>query len=779
MLNNLIKISFRNLINGKFYTLINVLGLTLGISCSLFLLFFVLDELSYDRFFDKGKDIYRVVTHITETDNQFTWSVAQIPFAPAAKRDYPEVDQYVRINQAGRLMFKKGEDNLYEENIAYSDSVIFQVFSFQFLSGDRVTCLYEPNSIVLTRDLAMKYFDKVDAAGETLEGEGQRYKVTGVIENIPKNTHLRDLEGFISYNTLQDFRREGSWGNFGVATYLYTPGLSDPSAFQEKVQQIYDKYCAEIFKPFGVSFKYELQNIPDIHLYSKAAGEAGTNGDISYVYIFSAVAFFMLLIAGINYMNLATARSMRRAREVGVRKIMGSSRKQLIAQFLTESVILTITATLISILIVILLLPWFNNLLDKGISPAIFLQREILLALLGIALILGIISGSYPAFFLSSFKSVNVLKSNSSGSSRSGSPVLRKALVILQFAISVTMITSTWLVYDQLGYLRTADLGFSKENIIRINLLNREMTQKYPVLRDELKKIPAVVEVGTAGTSPGQGIGKNLMYVENDKGEMVDRGIDLYAVDYDYVPALGMRIVEGRNFSRDIPSDTARAVLVTESMAKRMNWESAIGKKFNLGSSLEAPQAEVVGVVKDYHHRSLYDIIEPILFLLRENNGIVHIKISGNNIKETITEVENAWKNVYPGRPFEFRFLDEEFDEQYKNDQMRGTIFSVFSIITITIACLGLLGLASYTTEQRTREIGIRKVVGASVNDILMMISKDFVLLVLIAIIVSVPVAWMSMEKWLQNFAYRIDIGYLTFILAALAALFITFITIG
>ena len=777
MLRNLIKISIRNLLKGKFYTLINILGLTLGITCSLFLIFFVKDELSYDRFFEKGKDIYRVVTNITETDNQFQWAVAQIPFAPAAKQEFPEVAQAVRISDAGRLMFKKEDSNFYEEHFAYADSTIFQVLTFPFLQGDPEKCLDEPNSIVLTRDIAMKYFGKIDVLGETMEGEGLTYKVTGVIKNIPKNTHLRELNGIISYSTLQDYRKTGNWGNFGVATYLYTPGLKDPKAFQNKLQKIYDKYCAEIFKPYGISFKYELQNIRDIHLYSKAQGEAGVNGDISYIYIFLAVAFFMLLIAGINYMNLSTARSMRRAREVGIRKIMGSLKRQIIMQFLTESILITLLATMLSVLLVILLLPQFNNLLDKGIDASVFLNRDILLSLAGIILFLGILAGSYPAFFLSSFKPITVLKSNSS--SRSGSPLLRKLLVILQFGISVAMIESTWIVKDQLHYLRTADLGFNKNNIIRFGLFTDDMRSKYGVLRNEFMKIPSIEDVGTAATSPGYGIGKNLLYVENDSGRMVDRGIDLYSIDYDYIPTMGMKIVEGRNFSRDFPSDTTSAVLVTEAMTKRMNWDDAIGKKFHIGSSLDAPLARVVGVVKDYHHKSLYDVIDPILFLLRANNSVVHVRIA-SDLPGSIKKLESAWKNVFPNRPFEYRFLDEEFDQQYRNDERKGSIFSIFSIVTISIACLGLLGLISYASEQRTREIGIRKVIGATVGNIIFMVSKDFMMLVIIAILISSPFSWWSMNKWLHDtFAYRIDINVGVFIFASLAAVVITFITIS
>ncbi len=780
MLKNLVKISIRNLLKGKFYTILNILGLTLGVTCSLFLLFFVKDELSYDRFFEKGKDIYRVVTRITETDNQFLWAVAQIPFGPTARSEFPEVSKYVRLSGAGRMLFKKGNDNFYEEHFAYADSDMFQVLTFPFIQGDPTTCLYEPNSIVLTKDIALKYFNKTDVVGETLEGEGTTYKITGVIKDIPKNSHLRDLTGFISYSSLKGYMLTGSWGNFGVATYLYTPGLKDPAEFEKKIQKINEKYCVPIFKPYGVTMKYELQNIRDIHLYSKAQGEAGENGDISIVYIFSAVAFFILLIAGINFMNLSTARSSRRAREVGIRKIVGSAKRQIIAQFLTESVILTLFSVLLSIGIVILLLPFFNQLLDKGIEASIFLNRDILITIAGIILFLGIVAGSYPAFFLSSFKPIRVLTSNSSSSARSGSPLLRKLLVVLQFGITVAMIECTWIVKDQLHYVKTADLGFKKHDLIRFGLYTDDMQKKYAVLRNEFMKIPSVKDMGTANTSPGNGIGKNLMYVENDSGRMVDRGIDNYAVDYDYIPTMGMKIVEGRNFSRDYPSDTSSAVLVTEAMARRMNWKDAIGKKFRLGASPDAPLVKVVGVVKDYHQASLYDVIDPILFMLQQNNYLVHVRIDSTDVKGTLKKMEVAWKNVFPDRPFEYKFLDESFDKQYQNDDRKGKVFSLFVFLTIVIACLGLLGLISYATEQRTREIGIRKVIGASVNNIILMISKEFILLVIIAIIISSPVSWYAMHKWLNGtFQYHINIRYSVFILSSLAAIIITFITIG
>jgi putative ABC transport system permease protein len=369
---------------------------------------------------------------------------------------------------------------------------------------------------------------------------------------------------------------QGSWGNFGVFTYIYTPGLKDPGEFEKKLEEVYDNYCAEIFEQFGVTFKYELQNIQDIHLYSQASGEAGVNGNIAYVYIFSAVAVLVLLIASINYMNLATARSLRRAREVGIRKVMGSSRRRIVLQFLIESLLFTFIALILSLILITTLMPFYNDLLNKGISITILYKKEIIISLLSIVFLVGLLSGSYPAFFLSAFTPVSVLKSNSS---RSINPIMRKILVIIQFGISITMIISTWIIYEQLQYLRTKDLGFDKDRIVRITMFNQEMQSLIPVLKTKLRELPAVIEVGTASTSPGYGIGKNLINVENGEGAMVERGIDLYGIDYDYVPVLGLEIVDGRNFSRDFPSDTSNAVLVTESMAKRMNWDKAIGRK--------------------------------------------------------------------------------------------------------------------------------------------------------------------------------------------------------
>ncbi len=779
MLKNLIKTAFRNILRDKVYSLINVLGLTIGITSSIFILLYILDELSYDKYHVNHENIYRVITHITEQDDDFTWVIAQLPFAPTVRDKYPEVEKAVRFIGMGRVLYKKDDLKFYEEEIFATDSAIFEVFSYEFIEGDPATALHSPNSIVLTRDLAIKYFSSENALGESLQAGSELYKVTGVIENVPKNSHFT-FDGLISISTLNEQRRTGNWGNFGVRTYLYAPNLTDPVAFQEKLSEIYDEYCAPVFKQYGISFEYKLQNLADIHLHSRYEGEDNVNGDIKYIYIFSAIAVFMLIIASINYMNLATARSARRSREVGIRKVIGSHRFQLISQFIMESLFLSIIAFILSLVLVVAILPFFNDLLEKEISMNFLQDPTIIFSLLGIIMFVGILGGSYPAFYLSSFKPALVLKSKMTA--RGGNTFLRKGLVVIQFSISIVMLVCTWLVYDQLRFLSQKDLGFDKEHILRMSLSTNEMRQNYKALRTKLMELPDVINVGTASTSPGYGLGKNLINVEDQNGEMVERGIDMYAVDYDYLSTLGFHIIEGRDFSRDYPSDTSAAVIVTEAMAERMGWESALGKKFSFigrGDGSEPEPMLVVGVVKNYHHRSLYNVIEPVLFLPRENLSIVHIRIDGRDIQENLAHVESVWNVVQTDQPFEYTFLDQEFQEQYSNDEKRGQVFTIFAGLTMAIACLGLLGLASYTAEQRTKEISIRKVVGANIQSLIYLVSKEFVLLVIISIVIGLPIAYYFMEQWLQNFAFAMKINWISFVLVSVTALIITFGTVS
>ena len=781
MFKNLLKISIRTILKDKTYSLLNVTGLTIGITCSMFLLMYILHELSYDRYHKNARNIYRVVSNIKETDNAFTWAVAQIPLAEELRDNYPEVKNAVRFFGTGRTLYKNWDKQFYEEKFFLADSTAFDMFTYDFLHGDPATALDNPFSIVLTEKTAKKYFSDISSAvGQSIQNQqDEEFKVTGVMKDVPLNSHFI-FDGLISRNTRPDF--QGSWGNFGVFTYLHLPDGYDLSKMYTSLDKVIKEKVDPIFAQFGITIKYELQPILDIHLHSKIQDEAEAGGDISYIYIFASVAAFMLIIACINYMNLATARSINRAREVGVRKVMGSQRRQLIAQFITESVVIALLAMVISILLIYALLPPFNDLANKSLPFTFILQAPVILSLFGIVVFVGVVGGSYPAFYLSGFNPVNVLKGKLMA--KGGNAFFRKCLVVFQFAISIFMLISTLIVFNQLQFMRNKDLGFEKERVIRLSLNERALREKAQGLVDRLKQTPEVASVGMASSSPGRGIGKLLLKVEDNEGKLTDRGVDLYSADYDFIKTMGMQIVGGRDFSRDVTSDTIYAVLVNESMVKRMSWDDPIGKKFIFaggGPNNTDIEKRVVGVVKDYHQNSLYDPIEPLMIMLDKNNSNIFVRTGEGDVRQSVSAIENAWKEIFPTYTFEYDFLDADFNSQYKADEKRSQIFTAFSGLTIVIACLGLLGFAAFTTEQRTKEIGVRKVIGASVRHLVMLVSKEFFLLVGIGMILAFPVAWYFTNSWLQNFAYRIQLEgeWPTFVLSALLAFIITLVTVG
>ncbi|MDF9797414.1 putative ABC transport system permease protein [Catalinimonas alkaloidigena] len=778
MFRNLIKVAIRNITKEKIYSLINILGLTIGISCSLFLVLYILDELSYDTFHEKKGRIYRVVTHFQEPDNAFSWPNAQIPLAQELEEKYSEVSRAVRFIRTGRELFVNPEKDrrFYEESFYYTDSSVFDVFTFDFISGNASTALVQPNALVLTASAAEKYFDDEDPIGQSLQNRDKTYEITGVIEDLPYNSHL-EFDALISRTTLPN--EIGSWGSWGVPTYVLLNKNADDKSFEVNFsEQIYTTHLRPIFEDFGVTMEYELQPLESIHLYSNLAGESG-GGDISYIYIFASVAFFMILIASINYMNLATARAARRAKEVGIRKTSGSSRWQLIRQFLTESIVITVIALIISLVLIAILLPSFNYISGKEILFSYLLQPKVMLSLLAIILIVGAAGGSYPAFYLSGFEPAEVLKGQkSSGRSNAG---LRKVLVVAQFAISITMVISTLVVYDQLQFIRSKDLGFDKEHVVSVKMPEEELRNNYEVLRNRLLDNPQVIDVASSNSKPGEGISKNIMNVETEKQGDEEKGIDVFFADYDFVNVLGFEIVDGRNFDRKFATDTA-AALVNEAMVARMAWEKPLGKTFTLpnsSDSLPDPVYTVVGVVKDYHQQSFYNTIEPLAIFFRESNFQLHVKLKGDNLSAGIEALEENWAELNPGKPLQYSFLEEDFDEQYQADIKRGQIFTLFSALTVIIACLGLLGLAAYTTQQRDKEIGIRKVIGATVQHIILLIYKDFAILIGIAVIIAFPLAFFLMRDWLSDFAYQTDIKVFTFIVSVLLTALITILAVG
>lgn len=783
MFKNLLKISIRSIAKDKTYSIINILGLTIGITCSLFLFMYILDELSYDRYHKNAANIYRVISNIKEPDNAFTWAVAQIPLADELRDNYPEVANAVRFFGTGRTIYKNGDKQFYEEEFYRADSTVFDMFTYEFITGDPSTALDNPYSIVLTEKIAKKYFANAqEALGQSLQNvRGEEFKVTGVVKDVPLNSHFR-YEALISKNSQPQNQSDGSWGNFGVFTYIQLPTGYDLSKMYASLDKVIKEKVNPIFEKYNIKIKYELQKIVDIHLYSKIQDEAEAGGDISYIYIFGAVAAFMLIIACINYMNLATARSANRSKEVGVRKVMGSQRRQLIIQFITESMVIAFIALAVSVLLIYALLPSFNTLANKELPFAYILQAPVMLSLVGIILFVGVVGGSYPAFYLSGFNPVNVLKGKLAA--KGGNVLFRKGLVILQFAISIFMLISTLVVFDQLQYMRNKDLGFDKSRVIRLDLSEREMRDKAEVLMEGLKQNPQVAGVGTANSAPGQGIGKLLLKVEDNEGKLTDRGVDLFNADFDFVKTMGMEIVTGRDFSRDISSDTTFAVLVNEAMVKRMAWQNPLGKKFIFqggGPNGKDLEKHVVGVIKDYHQNSLYDAIEPLMIILDDNNYYVFVRTEEGDVRKSIAALEKEWKAVFPNSSFEYTFLDQDFNSQYKADEKRSQIFTAFSGLTVFIACLGLLGLSAFTTEQRTKEIGVRKVIGASIKSLVILVSKEFFILVGIGMVLAFIAAWFFTENWLQKFAYRIELKdeWPTFLVSASLAFLITLVTVG
>ncbi len=780
MVKNLFKIAFRNILKDRTYSTINILGLTIGITCSMFLLLYILDELSFDRYHSKADTIYRIVSNIQEPDDAFTWAVVQMPLAEELLDNYPEVENAVRFIGSGRSLYKNGEQQFYEDQFYLADSTVFEMFDYQFIAGDKETALDMPFSIVITESIAKKYFGSLDVLGQSLQNQrNDEFKITGIIQDVPLNSHFR-FDALISKNTHRDFT--GSWGNFGATTYIQLPSGYDLAKMYTSFDSLIKLKVDPVFQEIGIKVQYELQPITAIHLHSKIDDEAEAGGDISYIYTFGAIACFMLIIACINYMNLATARSANRAKEVGVRKVMGSQRKQLIFQFITESVVISIIALIISLAMIYLLLPAFNTLANKSLPFAYIIQLPVILSLLGVVLVAGIVGGSYPAFYLSGFSPIQVLKGKVS--SKGGSVFFRKSLVVVQFSISIFMLISTLIVFNQLEFLRNKDLGFEKKRVISIPLSGRDLRQRGNVLMESLRQSNAFEMVGSSTALPGEGIGKNILKVEDSEGKIVDRGVDLFYADYDFVKTMGMKIVKGRDFSRDILSDTSRAVLVNESMVSRMGWKDPIGRKFifeGWGPDNTDLERLVVGVVKDYNQNSLYDAIEPLMIVLNDVFTNVVIRSKEGDIRQSLATMEKIWKEVNPNHPFEYAFLDQDFDSQYRADEKRSQIFTAFSGLTLVIACLGLLGLAAFTTEQRTKEIGVRKVIGANVLGLVVLVSREFFILVGFGMVIAFPAAWFFTDSWLQNFAYRIALNgeWMTFITAAVLAFVVTMLTVG
>ncbi len=797
MIKNYIKIAWRNLLKNKTFSLINIVGLASGLACFILIALYVADELNYDKFNEKASRIYRVNSDIVFGGNNLHLGVTADPMGAMLKKDCPEVEEYVRFyTSSGSKLVKKGNSFISEDNVGHADSTLFNVFTLPAIAGDTKTALNEPNTVVLTESTAKKYFGTTDVVGKTIETNDNTstvYKITAVIKDIPKNAHFNF--DFIFSMDNADY----TWGQYtshNFFTYLLLKDGADPKVFDKRFTQYIDKYVfpelkqgmdvksMDEVKRSGNKLEYSLMPLTDIHLHSDRFPEMGVNGNIQYVYIFSAVALFVLLLACVNFMNLSTARSANRAKEVGIRKVLGTEKRSLVGQFLTESTLMAVISLVFAIGIVWLTLSYFNDLSGKELSIKDLLNPAYLIILLLLPVAVGLLAGSYPAFFLSSFKPITVLKGKmSTGFKRS---TLRNVLVVFQFATSIVLIIGTIIVYRQLNFIQTTKLGFHKEQILVVNNTYALGTNA-KAFKNEIAKLTGVTGSTFAGYLPVSNSSRSD-YTYSKDAVMDSKNMlssQTWKIDYDYINVLGMEIIKGRNFSKEFGSDS-NAIIINETAAKVLGYDDPIGKKVysTYDDAASAPgnvpnSFNIIGVVKNFHFESLRQPVAPLMFKLGDRTGATAFKVNTVDIKNLLSKVEDKWKSMAAGLPFSYQFLDESFDNMYKVEQRTGKLGLTFAIIAILIACLGLFGLATYMAEQRIKEIGVRKVLGASVTNITTMLSTDFLKLVLVAAVFAFPLAWYAMNTWLQDFAYRINIGWWVFALAGIIALLIALLTVS
>ena len=768
-------VAIRHLKRQPGYAFLNILGLTLGIGSALLIILYLDQELSYDKHNEKADLVYRISTDFTEPDNSFRWASTQAVLGRAVKEEIQQIEQYTRFAGGGDTRLEHENINYTIEDMYLVDSTVFDLFTINFLQGDKETALNSPNSIVLSRTVAEQIFKGENPIGEILESDNYSYEVTGVYEDMPKTSHII-AEAMASFSTNQNYYNSQSWGGWSLNTYILLNENTDPAEVERRLnEEIIPKYVAVIFDQFDIQIKYELINIKDIHLYSDFQGEPTPLGNIDYIYIFLAVALFLVLIACINYMNLATARSMRRSLEVGIRKVMGAMRGALIRQFIVESVLISLTSVIISFILLIIIVPIINAQLGTNLDLSQLTSLKILGIVFGILVFTGILSGSYPAFYLSGFSPINAIKGGKSGG-KTGSVWIRRVLVGLQFAISTFMLIGTLIIYQQMQFVREADLGFDKNQIVSFPM-NETTRERWDALKNMLLQDPNIVNASTSTTIPGRGYGKNVMNVETNEGVMENYGIDAYGVDYEYFNVLDVEIVEGRNITKEYPTDTASAVLVNEAMVVRMNWEDPIGKHFQFDRD-STKFHRVVGVVKNFHQNSLYNPIEALMFVASLNNSNALVKVEGD-LQAGIKHIQNSWSNLFPELPIEYELLDQNFMAAYDEDKLRGRLFLGFAIMMILISGLGLLGLASFTAEQRTKEISVRKVLGANVKGLVLLLIKDFIWLVILGAIPAFVVGYFIMNGWLSDFEYHININPLTFVAVLLIVMLFVVLTTG
>lgn len=789
MILNYIKIAWRNLLKNKLYSFINIFGLAIGIATCLIIMLFVQDELSYDRFNEKADRIVRIIFKANINGGKISESNVMPPTARTLKNDYPEVQEATRLRNFGKPRIILGENTINDATLAYADSNFFDVFSISLLKGNPKTALSQPNFLVLSKKTSERFFGNQDPIGKIIyfkKDENVPFKITGVFDDIPLNSHFHfDMFGSMASDTEA---KSSSWMSSNYFTYLVLPKGYDYKKLEAKMPQMVEKHMGpEILQAMGMTIGqfrekgnelgFVLQKLTDIHFNSSSTNELEPGGDKMYVYIFGIVALFMLLIACINFMNLSTAGASKRAKEVGVRKVMGSAKMDLVGQFLLESIILTALSLLVAIILVQIFLPAFNDISGKTLTFSIAQNPQIIIVLLLFGLFIGLIAGSYPAFFLSSFKPILVLKGRFSGTKNSIG--LRQGLVVFQFCVSVCLIIGTAIVYLQLSYIQNKKLGYNQNQLLVLPN-SWALGKNEALFKEILLKDSRVVNVTTSPYKPAGPTNSNnsLAYPEADDSQIM-RTLQ-YGVDDQYIPTMGMEMAEGRNFSRKFSSDST-AIVINETAAKAFGWgKNSVGHSITrlIDNNGKKKVYQVIGVVKDFHFKSLHESITPLLMVYENNWGLI-VKIKTQDATGLLATMKTQWQSFGVDEPFSYAFMDDLVNKTYQAEQKTGVVLSIFGLLTIFIACLGLFGLATFTAEQRIKEIGVRKVLGANIGQIIGLLSKDFLKLVLIACVFAFPIAWYAMYKWLQGFAYKIEISWWIFVLAAFLSLLIAFLTVA
>ncbi|MBE7172077.1 MAG: ABC transporter permease [Williamsia sp.] len=790
MFRNYLKIAFRNLLKSKGYSAINITGLAVGLATGLVILLFVLDETNYDRYNQKADRIYRVDGDIRFGGDHYILAVAPDAMGSALLKDYPQIEQAVRFRNYGGMRVKKGDEWIQEDRVISTDSTLFDVFTLPLIEGNARTALANPHTVVITEQVAKKYFNSTAVLGKVLQvNDAVNYTITGVIRNIPSGSHF-NFDFFLPLADASE-SRENNWVSNNFNTYIVLKEGADPKALEAQLDLLAERYIGpqvksamninmDDFKKSGNWVRYSLTPLTRIHLYSDKTAELAPNGSVQYVYIFSAIAGFILLIACVNFMNLSTARSANRAREVGIRKVLGSRRLQLVYQFLAESFLITCISLLLALGLVLLLLPLFNQVSGKELRVASLGKQGFLTLMIPLVLVVGFVAGSYPALFLSSFRPVSILKGKLATGLKGG--WLRSGLVVFQFTITVVLLVATVVVQSQLNFIRNKQIGFNRAQVLVVQHTNALSRQAAIHFREDLLNISGVQAATLTGYLPTSGSRSDSpLFPDATLNQKRAVSMQTWNIDEYYIPTLGMHMSKGRNFSSGFPTDSS-AVIINEAAAKLLGFDDPLNKplyQMNSFTKKDVSAYTIIGVVKDFNFNSIRQRVTPLALFLRPSRGSLALRIQSANLTSLIGQVRQQWKALLPNQPFDYTFMDDDFNRIYQSEHRVGRIALSFSALAIFIACLGLFGLVTYAAEQRTREIGIRKVLGASVSSIVNMLSKDFLKLVVLSLFVAFPLAWWGMNKWLEDFAYRISIGWWIFAAAGLTALLIALLTVS